>query len=260
MFKELKVKKKGTPAEQNAQQENVKIERVAFYSDEILAIYEDGQIWVAVRPIIENLGLNWSKQYRKILADPVLSQVVAQKATTSKGEDGKTYTVKMLCLPVEYLNGFLFKINPNKVKSEETREKIIRYQKECYRVLYEYFFEGYAINKRFFEDVEAIKKELEETKRTLSLMEYYMWELWYRKRGTSRPKIPKKEPLSNLRKYNPNWVYIRQDIQLWLCKKIPIPEIQRRLFANWNIFVSESALRRYKLWWENYVAPNHSCL
>ena len=249
------VEKKETPAEQNAQQEKTKIDRINFYTDEIIAIYESGQIWVAVRPIIENLGLDWNGQRRKIMSDPVLSQTVAQKSTVA--QDGKER--KMLCLPVEYLNGFLFKINPNKVKSEETREKIIRYQKECYRVLYEYFFEGYAINKRFFEDVEAIKKELQETKEKLSYMEYCLWDLWYRKKKSSKQKIPKKEPLQNIRKYNPHWYHIRHDLQLWLCKKIPISEIQKRLFTSWNIYVSESALRRYKLWWEHHEAPFHSC-
>jgi len=165
-IKEVKEKR---PAEQKAQQEKERaLEKVSFYGDEIIAIYENGQIWVAVKPIIENLGLSWSKQRRKLLADPVLSQVVAQKATTSQGKDGKSYRVEMLCLPVEYLNGFLFKINPNKVKDEKVRERIIRYQKECYRALYEYFFDGVAINKRFFEDVEAIKKELEETRKKLT--------------------------------------------------------------------------------------------
>ena len=54
------VEKKETPAEQNAQQEKTKIDRINFYTDEIIAIYESGQIWVAVRPIIENLGLDWN--------------------------------------------------------------------------------------------------------------------------------------------------------------------------------------------------------
>jgi len=113
--------KRERPAEQKAQQEKERaLEKIPFYGDEIIAIYENGKVWVALRPIVENLGLNWSKQYRKILADPVLSSTVAQKATVA--QDGKER--KLLCLPVEYLNGFLFKINPNKVKDEKVRERI----------------------------------------------------------------------------------------------------------------------------------------
>ncbi|SMO61074.1 P22_AR N-terminal domain-containing protein [Balnearium lithotrophicum] len=113
--------------------------QIEFHGDYLTAVFDGETVWVAVRPLIENLGLDWSKQYRKIIADPVLSQVVAQKATTSQGKDGKTYQVKMLCLPLEYINGLLFKINPSKIPNPQVREKVILYQKECYKALYNYF-------------------------------------------------------------------------------------------------------------------------
>jgi hypothetical protein len=40
----------------------------------------------------------------------------------------------MLCLPLDYLNGWLFGVNANRVK-DAVRDKLIRYQMECYRVL-----------------------------------------------------------------------------------------------------------------------------
>jgi len=236
------------------QTQRAELKTVNFYGDTIVAIYDNGKIWVALRPIVENLGLDWNGQRKKILADPVLSSTVEEKSTVA--QDGKER--KMLCLPVEYLNGFLFKINPNKVKNEETRERIIRYQKECYKALYEYFFDGIALNKRFFEDVEAIKRELEETKKKLSSMQFYLWDLWGRKK-VKTPQIPKTEPLRNLRKYNPNWEQIKFDLQLWLCRGYSISEIQRLLFKHHEIYVSDSALRRYRLWWRHYVAPFRSC-
>jgi hypothetical protein len=48
---------------------------------------------------------------------------------------------EMACLPLDYLNGWLFGINASRVK-EEIRDKLIRYQEECYRVLAEAFREG----------------------------------------------------------------------------------------------------------------------
>jgi hypothetical protein len=48
---------------------------------------------------------------------------------------------EMLALPLDYLSGFLFGIDANRVK-EEIRNRLIRYQRECYRVLSEAFFEG----------------------------------------------------------------------------------------------------------------------
>jgi hypothetical protein len=44
----------------------------------------------------------------------------------------------MLCLPLTFVNGFLFGISANRVK-EELREKIIQYQRHCYNVLAEAF-------------------------------------------------------------------------------------------------------------------------
>ena len=47
----------------------------------------------------------------------------------------------MICLPLDYISGFLFGINATRVK-EEVRDRLIRYQRECYRVLAEAFQEG----------------------------------------------------------------------------------------------------------------------
>ena len=47
----------------------------------------------------------------------------------------------MTCLPLDMISGFLFGINANRVKGE-LREKVILYQKECYKVLADAFSEG----------------------------------------------------------------------------------------------------------------------
>ena len=45
------------------------------------------------------------------------------------------------CLPLDYISGFLFGINAERVR-DDLRERVIRYQRECYRVLAEAFTEG----------------------------------------------------------------------------------------------------------------------
>jgi len=122
--------------------------QVEFHGDYLTAIFDGETVWVAVRPIIENLGMDWSKQRRKILTDPVLSSTVAQKATVA--QDGKKR--EMLCLPLEYINGLLFKINPNKIPNPQVREKVILYQKECYKALYEYFIGDTVRRAHSFEE------------------------------------------------------------------------------------------------------------
>ena len=74
--------------------------QIEFYGDYLTAIFDGETVWVAVKPIIENLGLKWEGQYRKIMADPVLSQVIDEKSITAR--DGKKYM--SLCLPLEYIN------------------------------------------------------------------------------------------------------------------------------------------------------------
>ncbi len=44
----------------------------------------------------------------------------------------------MQCLPLDYLNGWLFGVNANRVK-EGIRDNLVRYQRECYRVLADAF-------------------------------------------------------------------------------------------------------------------------
>jgi plasmid stabilization system protein ParE len=54
---------------------------------------------------------------------------------------GTGQRVETLCLPLDYLSGWLFGINATRV-NPEARERLIRYQKECYKVLAEAFQEG----------------------------------------------------------------------------------------------------------------------
>lgn len=111
---------------------------VLFYEDEITAVVVDtaGEqvVYVPLRPICEYLGLAWSPQRRRVFRDPVLAEV-AKGVTVTVTPGGRQ---EMTCLPLRYLNGWLFGINPNRVK-DELRERVIRYQKECYEVLAQAF-------------------------------------------------------------------------------------------------------------------------
>lgn len=44
----------------------------------------------------------------------------------------------MFCLPLKYVYGWLFTINPKNV-APEARDAVTRYRRECYDVLYEHF-------------------------------------------------------------------------------------------------------------------------
>jgi hypothetical protein len=53
----------------------------------------------------------------------------------------------MGCLPLKKLNGWLFSINPEKVRAD-IRDKLIQYQEECFTVLHDYWTKGQSVNPR----------------------------------------------------------------------------------------------------------------
>lgn len=108
---------------------------------------------IAIRPICEALGIDRKRQQDKIKEHPILSSVGGLKPLT--GADGKQY--EMLCLPIRYIFGWLFTINPSNV-DEEAREALIRYQQECYDALYQHFFGSQ-------------KRQLEQNRQEIELLE-----------------------------------------------------------------------------------------
>jgi hypothetical protein len=112
-----------------------KINRIVFDTDELNLIQQNEDFFVPLKPICAALNLDWESNRQLIERDTVLSSVACPIQAT--GTDNKQY--KMFCLPLSYLNGWLFKLNPSRYEGDR-RDKIIRYQKECYQVLYRHFF------------------------------------------------------------------------------------------------------------------------
>ena len=117
---------------------------VDFYGDEITTALiklndEHFQMYVPLRPICEYLGLSWSGQRERIVRDAVLSQEAQFVRVTRTNKHGDARgNPNVLCLPLEFLNGWLFGVNASRVKPE-LREKVIRYQRECYKILWQAF-------------------------------------------------------------------------------------------------------------------------
>lgn len=115
---------------------------VEFYGDELTAVLVrvKGQpvIYIPVRPICDFMGVDWSSQRQRINRDPVLSQelIPCVVVTTTQGQPDQRR--EMACLPLDMINGWLFGINATRVK-EDLRDRLIQYQRECYRVLADAF-------------------------------------------------------------------------------------------------------------------------
>lgn len=101
---------------------------------DIVTVDLDGEIFVPIKPICEAIGIDARAQRDKIQSDEILSSTGV--LSTSVAADGKER--EMFCLPLRYVYGWLFTINPKNVVPE-AREAVTRYRRECYDVLYEHF-------------------------------------------------------------------------------------------------------------------------
>lgn len=90
---------------------------------------------IAMKPVVDGVGLDWSYQYRKIISHPVLSKGVAVIAIPSEGG-----LQEMISVPLNRLNFWLATIHPNRIKDKDIRARVIEYQTECADALFEYFF------------------------------------------------------------------------------------------------------------------------
>ncbi len=93
----------------------------------------DGEYWVSVRKVCENLDIHFSYQLKKLKSEEAFEAKYIEVQT-------KGGLQKVFCIPLEKLNGWLFTINPNKVKPE-VKQKLIAYKNECFKVLYNHFIQ-----------------------------------------------------------------------------------------------------------------------
>ena len=105
---------------------------VPFHGAKLITTQVNDIVYVAMKPIVEAIGLDWKSQSRKL-----------QKTQQKYGCGHMTIPTKsgnqsMIFLPLRKLNGWLFSINPQKVRAD-LREKVIQYQEECFEVLYKHF-------------------------------------------------------------------------------------------------------------------------
>lgn len=108
---------------------------VIFYDDEITTTLVEvgGQqvVYIPLRPVVERMGVQWAAQLKRIQRDAILSaEAISVSVMDTQGGQRR----EMICLPLDMLNGFLFGINAERVRPE-LRDGVIRYQRECYRIL-----------------------------------------------------------------------------------------------------------------------------
>lgn len=119
-----------------AEQKNALTE-VSFHGARLIALRGDTpeSTMVAMKPIVEGMGLAWEVQLRKIKAHPVLSKGMTMMVIPSAGGPQET-----VALPLTRLNFWLALVQTNRVPDADTRERIITYQAEAADALFHHFF------------------------------------------------------------------------------------------------------------------------
>lgn len=116
------------------------IVEIPFHNDTLIAHRsEDGDVFVALRPICNSMGIDFSGQLQKMKRQPWAT--VGELHTV--GADGKTRD--MTSVNRKTLTMWLATIDASRLKDEQARRNVIVYQQEAAEALDQYFNEGGAI-------------------------------------------------------------------------------------------------------------------
>jgi hypothetical protein len=80
-----------------------------FHGSPLATFEQDGERWVALRPVVEGMGLDWSGQRAKLAAQ---RERFSCGDIPTTGADGKRY--EMSCIPLRRYPMWLATINPAK--------------------------------------------------------------------------------------------------------------------------------------------------
>lgn len=120
----------------NMKKANEAITAVAVVNGQQIVVIENGEKRVAVKPICDALGIDFSSQLQRLKRDEILSSTMV--IITTVGGDDKNR--EMVTIPFKYVFGWLFTIDHAKVRPE-VKDAVIRYKLECYDALYSHFVE-----------------------------------------------------------------------------------------------------------------------
>lgn len=138
---------------------STQLETIQFHNQSLIVLNHENKPYIAMKPVCENIGLDWEAQRQRIKRHHVLSKGAFMIKVPSKGGEQQ-----YLCLPISMLNGWLFGIDTNRVKPE-IRQKLEQYQLECFDVLYNHFMPKVAQqypNTISVEQQQAIKQAVNE--------------------------------------------------------------------------------------------------
>lgn len=109
---------------------------VNFRGDQLYGFENDDGTFVALKPIVESMGMDWSGQLQRVKRNPILAEgMVIMPTPFGRGGDQEA-----ACLKLELVNGWLLTIDTSRIPNPDVRDKVLLYQRECYAVLFKHFY------------------------------------------------------------------------------------------------------------------------
>lgn len=134
-------------------------EFLEFNGKSIYYLSKDGVYYVALKPIVEALGLDWVAQFKAAKRNKILNRVLSNQTI----HDASNRLQPMTCLPEKYVYGWIFQLQSNAPGFAE-------FQLKCYDLLYNYFHGTIAkristlrTRKQLSEEIAALSKEMKGT-------------------------------------------------------------------------------------------------
>ncbi|WP_375568793.1 phage antirepressor N-terminal domain-containing protein [Ahrensia marina] len=134
----------------------VEVRTFQFDGDFLPTFEHEGEPWVAMRPLVDALGMSWGSQRERLQ-----SQAGKFNCTGigTVGADGKQRA--MLSIPAAKLPLWLASINPNKIKDKERKEKVERYQEQSAIALHDFWTKGVAVHPDVKDDYAGLVTDVD---------------------------------------------------------------------------------------------------
>lgn len=133
-----------------------------FNGRKILTTLQNGEWYVAVKPICEALEVDYIQQFKNLKEDGILGQLLCEH--TMVAADNKLR--KMTCIPERYVYGWLFSI-----RSESP--KLLEYKRTCYDLLYNHLHGMLSGRAGFIQQKSDIDLKIEKLEEKLLETEEY---------------------------------------------------------------------------------------
>ena len=109
-----------------------------FFGKDIICAWVDKKCYIYLKPIVEDLGLQWHRQRQKIIDGERWTHKRLPIETNSGRQEG-------IFLDAEDFFGWVYNISPQRIKASRKKD-LIQYQKKITPALANYMIHGYAID------------------------------------------------------------------------------------------------------------------